>query len=316
MGSERKSCQKIIVILGPTASGKSEMAVNLALWLNEKKRCEVKGAEIISADSRQVYKGMDVGTGKITKEEMQGIPHHLLDVASPKRKFTVAHFKSLGEKAIKKILEKDKIPIVCGGSAFYIKALVDGMIMPEIPPDWNLRESMEKKSNEELYKELLSLDPERARSIDKNNKRRLIRALEIIKKTGKPVPKTENNSPYKKLFLGIRVDQEELNKKIEKRLHKRIEQGMIEEVQELQRSGVSWNRLEELGLEYRWVGRYLQGKISYEKMVQSLLWDIIQFSKRQKVWWKHDERISWIKNEKKAKKIISDFLFPTEQAYL
>ncbi|MDP2967519.1 MAG: tRNA (adenosine(37)-N6)-dimethylallyltransferase MiaA, partial [bacterium] len=171
--------KKLIVILGPTASGKSELAVRLAKKFN---------GEVISADSRQVYKGMDIGTGKITKKEMQNIPHHLLNVTSPKRRFTVAQYRKLALKAIDKIFKKGKIPILCGGTGFYIQAVVDGIVIPEVKPDWRLRSNLEQLSTEELFNRLKKLDPKRAKTIDKKNRRRLIRALEIVIKTKKPVP--------------------------------------------------------------------------------------------------------------------------------
>jgi tRNA dimethylallyltransferase len=299
MGIKGKNKPKIVVLLGPTASGKSDLAVKLAKKFN---------GEVISADSRQVYKGMDVGTGKIKKEEMQKIPHHLLDVISPKRRFSVSQYKKLAEKEIQKILKKEKLPIICGGTAFYIKALVDGIIIPEVSPDWNLRKILEKKTTETLYQKLLKLDSTRAKKIDKNNKRRLIRALEIIEKTKNKIPKTKTFLLYNPLFLGIKIDQEKLNRKIDKRLKKRLSQKMIEEVKKLRRSGVSFKRLEEFGLEYKWVALYLQKKFTYEEAIESLSTDIKKFSKRQMVWWKHDKRISWIENYKQAEKITKDFL--------
>ncbi len=299
MGTKGKNKPKIVVVLGPTASGKSDLAVKLAKRFN---------GEIISADSRQVYKGMDIGTGKIKEGEMQKISHHLLDVASPKRRFSVSQYKKLAEKEIEKILEKKKLPIVCGGTAFYIKALVDGIIIPEIPPDWKLRKELEKKDENELYNKLLKEDPRRAKNIDKSNKRRLIRALEIIEKTKGKIPKIKFRSPYAPLFLGIKIGQGILNKKIDRRLSARLNEKMIEEVERLRKSGVSFKRLEEFGLEYKWISFYLQNKNGYKKTVDSLSTDIKKFSKRQMIWWKHDKRINWIKNYKEAGLLTKNFL--------
>jgi tRNA dimethylallyltransferase len=163
---------KILVILGQTAVGKSNLAVRLAKKFN---------GEIISADSRQVYKGLDIGTGKITKKEMGDVPHFLLDVVSPKRKFSVSQYKKLADKAIKHILGKHKTPIIVGGTGFYIQAIVDNLVLPEVKPDLKLRKKLEKKSTEELVKILKKLDSERAREIDTKNPRRLIRAIEIAR---------------------------------------------------------------------------------------------------------------------------------------
>jgi tRNA dimethylallyltransferase len=303
--------KKIIVILGPTASGKSDLAVKIALWLSSKKikkKFDIEGAEIISADSRQVYRGMDIGTGKITKEEMKGIPHYLLDVASPKRNFTVAQFVDLAKKAISKIFKKKKIPIICGGTWFYIYALVDGYTFPRVKPDWKLRKKLEKKSEEELFEELKKLDPERAKTIDPHNKRRLIRAIEIAKKLGKVPPLKKQPLSYPVLFLGIEKSFPELKKLIEKRLLKRLKQGMIEEVKKLRESGVSWKKLESFGLEYEWIAKYLQGKIGKEEMIKKLQRDIEKFAKKQIKVFKKDKRVVWIKNEREAKKAVRKFL--------
>ena len=279
--------KKIIVILGPTSSGKSETAVKLAKKIN---------GEIVSADSRQVYKGMDIGTGKITKKEMQNIPHYLLDVVSPKKRFDVVQYRELALKAINEIFKKDKTPIICGGTGFYIQALIDGLIIPEVKPDWNLRKKLEKETAEKLFKKLKKLDPKRAKTIDKKNKRRIIRALEIVIKTKKPVPllkKEPISCPV--LIFGIKNDN--LEKLIEKRLLKRLKQGMVKEVKNLKRSGISWKRLEEFGLEYRWIARYLQNKIEYKDMVEELQKDIQSFSKRQMTWFKRNKCIHWIEKQ-------------------
>ncbi len=276
--------KKIIVILGPTSSGKSETAVKLAKKIN---------GEIVSADSRQVYKGMDIGTGKITKKEMQNIPHHLLNVVSPKKRFDVFQYRKLALKAINEIFEKNKTPIICGGTGFYIQAIIDGLIIPEVKPDWNLRKKLEKETVEKLFKKLKKLDPKRAKTIDKKNKRRIIRALEIVIKTKKPIPllkKEPISCPV--LIFGIKNDN--LEKLIKKRLLKRFKQGMVKEVSNLKKSGVSWKRIEEFGLEYRWVAKYLQNKIEYKDMVEELQRDIQAFAKRQMTWFKRDKRIYWI----------------------
>ncbi len=289
----------ILVILGPTASGKSSLAVKIAKKFN---------GEVISADSRQVYKGMNLGTGKITKKEMEGIPHHLLDVASPKRKFTVVQYRKLALKALEKIFKKGKLPIICGGTGFYIQALIDGITIPPVPPDWKLRRKLEKKSVEELYELLKKLDKKRAETIEKKNKRRLIRAIEIVQKLGKVPPLKKDPLPYPVLMLGIKKEKKELKKLIRKRLLKRIRQGMIAEVKKLKKSGISWKRLEEFGLEYRWVARYLQNKISKEEMIEKLQKEIENYAKRQMVWFKKDKRIIWIKNQREAEKLVRNFL--------
>lgn len=291
--------KKIIAIVGPNASGKSELAVKIAKKFN---------GEIVSADSRQVYRGMDIGTGKISKKEMQGISHHLLDIASPKRTFTVAQYKKLAEKAIEKILKKGKLPILCGGSGFYIQAVVDNLQIPEVKPDWELRKKLEKKSTKELFEILKKLDPKRAKTIDKNNPRRLIRAIEIVKKTGKPVSALKKTPKYKTLIIGIKKEKEELKKLIEKRLKKRLKQGMIKEAENLKKSGLSWKKLESFGLEYKWIAKYLKKEISREEMIKNLQKDIEDYARRQMVWFKKDKRIRWVKNYREAEKLVKEFL--------
>ena len=292
--------KKLIVILGPTASGKSGLAVKLAKKFN---------GEIISADSRQVYRGMDIGTGKVTKKEMEGIFHYLLDVVSPKRRFTVFQYRKLAINAINKILKKGKIPVLCGGTGFYIQAVVDGILIPEVPPDWKLRKKLEKKSLKELFFQLKKLDPKRAKKIDKKNPRRLIRALEVIIKTKKPIPALKKKPlPYPVLMLGIKKDFQTLKKLIKGRLLKRLKRGMIAEVKRLKKSGVSWKRLEDFGLEYRWITKFLQKKISFLEMKKELQKDIEHFAKRQMNWFKRDQKIRWVKNYKEAEKLVKKFL--------
>lgn len=302
--------KKLIVILGPTASGKSALAVKLAKKFN---------GEVISADSRQVYRGMDIGTGKITKKEMQGVPHYLLDVVLPKTRFTVAQYRKLALEAIDKIFQKGKIPILCGGTGFYIQAVVDGITIPEVAPDWKLRKKLSKKSPKELFKILRKLDSKRARHIDKFNSRRLIRAIEIILKTKKPVPVLKRNAlPYPVLMLGIKKSPEELKKLIRKRLLKRLKQEMVEEIKKLHKSGVSWKRLEEFGLEYRYIARYLQKKIHYQQMVDFIRKETEHFAKRQMTWFTRQNfasrnldggrKINWIKNQSKSEKLVKELL--------
>jgi len=292
--------KKLVAILGPTASGKSAMAVNLAQKFN---------GEVISADSRQVYRGMDLGSGKITKKEMKGIVHHLLDVAVPQKRFDVVKYRKLAQKAIAQILRKDKTPILCGGTGFYIQAVVDGIVIPSVKPDWRLRSDLEKLTTEQLFKKLKKLDPRRAKTIDKNNRRRLIRSLEIVLKTKKPVPSLEKKPfPYPVLIIGIKKTPGELKKLIAERLQKRLKMGMTAEVKRLHQEGVSWKRLEEFGLEYRFLAQYLQKKLSYDKMLQLIQKESEHFAKRQETWFKRDKRINWIKNQEEADRLVKMFL--------
>jgi len=289
---------KIVVILGPTASGKSDLAVKLAKKFN---------GEVVSADSRQVYKKMDIGTGKITEKEMTGIPHHMLDVASPKTRFDVARYQKMAHKKIADILKRGKLPIVCGGTGLYIKAIVENPEYPDIPPDWKLRERLEEKTAEQLFAILKKLDPERAGGIDAKNPRRLIRAIEIAKHSGQ-VSAVKTAPKYDALILGIKPSREKLKSAIKTRLQKRIRQGMIAEVKKLRAQGVSWHRLEELGLEYKYAALYLQNKMGREEMIKTLETKINQYAKRQITWFKKTPNARWIKNYSEAENLAKGFL--------
>ena len=290
---------KLVVILGPTASGKTGLSIRLAKKFN---------GEVVSADSRQIYKGMDIGSGKVTKKEMVGVPHYLLSIANPKRKFSVAQYKKLTLKAIQNIQKRNKTPFLVGGTGFYIQSIVDGIVIPEVKPDWKLRSKLEKLTVENLFERLKKLDPARAQSIDKQNPRRLIRALEIVIKTKKPVPALKEKSEFDILQIGVKKTPNELKTAIYKRLMKRLENNaMIKEVKKLRKS-LSWKRLEEFGLEYRSVAQYLQNKITYQEMVDNIQKESEQYVKRQMTWFKRDERVIWINNDKKAVKAITNFL--------
>lgn len=291
---------KLIVILGPTASGKTDLSIKLAKKFN---------GEVVSADSRQVYKGMDIGTGKVTKKEMQGIPHHLLDVVSPNTRFDVAKYRKKAIKAIKDIQKRNKLPFLVGGTGFYIQAIVDGLIFPKVKPDWKLRKELEKKSNSELFKMLKKLDPQRAKNIEKDNPRRLVRAIEIVLKTKQSVPKLKKQPIDSDiLILGVKRNKKELGSLINKRLLERLRQGMIAEVKKLHESGVSWKRLEEFGLEYRYIALHLQNKIRKEEMIERIQKESEHYAKRQTTWFKKDPRIHWIRNPREAEKLAKNIL--------
>ena len=252
----------LIVIAGPNASGKSDLAVKIAK--------AVSGA-VVSADSRQVYKGMDIGSGKISKKEMLGVPHYLLDVASPKQVFTVTRYRKLALEAIEKIQKSGKIPILCGGTGFYIQAVVDGIVIPEVKPNWKLRRMLERKSASELFGMLMKIDPRRANTIESKNPRRLIRAIEIVKATKKPVPEIKKLPiPYPILFLGIGKNETELKKLIRLRTTRRLKRGMVAEVKKLRKLGLSWQKLESFGLEYRAIATFLQKKSSLAEAIETI----------------------------------------------
>lgn len=289
--------KKIIVILGQTSTGKSDFAVEIA---------KIVDGEIISADSRQVYKGMDLGTGKITKKEMRGVPHHLLDVISPTKVFSVSDFQKLANIKIKEIFKINKVPIICGGTGFYIDTIIDGTILPKVPPNKKLREILDKKSTEQLFEILKKLDKQRALNIDKNNKVRLVRAIEIVKALGRvPHLETVHRSDlwkYEVLKIGLTLPPEILKERIKNRLLIRLKKGMLKEMENLHKNGLSWKRMEALGLEYRYGALYLQEKISKEELIEKIQTKSWHYAKRQKTWWKRDQNIIWIDPTKKKDK--------------
>jgi tRNA dimethylallyltransferase len=274
--------KKVLVILGPTASGKSDVGVRLAK--------KFKG-EIISADSRQVYKGLNIGTGKITRSEMEGIKHHLLDVVEPNKQFTVAQYQTLGQAALEQVALKNKVPIIVGGTGFYIDALATGVVLPDVPPNKKLRAKLANKTNAYLFNLIRKKDPQRAKQLDPNNKVRLIRALEIIEALGR-VPELKSRPNNNFIYIGLKPS--DLDKKIKERLLKRIP-GMIREGRKLHQQGLSYKRMNELGLEYRYTAHYLQGRISKDEMAEKLYFAIRQFSKRQMTWFKRNKKIKWFK---------------------
>lgn len=308
MKAQNKAKQLLYVIVGPTASGKSEYAVQLAKKIN---------GEIISADSRQIYHGLDIGSGKVegkwvkpkprtSKDQIyvyKNIPHYLIDVASPLRQYSVAKFQKETKTIISDILKRGKVPIICGGTAHWIDAVIFGQALPEVKPNTQLRAKLSLLTTTEAFKKLQKLDPERAKNIDPKNPRRLIRALEIVMTTGKPVPQTTagkakylNDVQIK--WIGLNTDMPTLEKKIQKRLDERLKQGLLKEVENLHApkigKGISWKRLESFGLEYKFCALFLQNKITREELREQLYRAIRQYAKRQMTWWKRNKEIVWI----------------------
>ena len=291
----------IIVIVGPTASGKSSLAITLAREL---------GAEIVSADSRQVYRGMDIGTGKVTKEEQRQARHHLIDIETPKNEYNISHFLKDASEAIADIEARGKRVIICGGTTFWIEALMLDLPIPKVVPDMAFREKWGKKEAGELYGYLKRLDPDRAKVIDRKNKVRLLRAIEIAKALGK-VPVIDRStlpdlSRY--IVIGLNPAVEELNKKIRERLMERMKSGMLDEAIKLNRGGLSYERMESFGLEYRALVRFLQKKITDAELYTELPYDIIHYAKRQRSSLRRLEKqgvqIHWIKDTAEALAIV------------
>jgi tRNA dimethylallyltransferase len=291
---------KLIVIIGPTASGKSDLAVKLARRFN---------GEIVSADSRQIYQEMDIGTAKPTKRQMSGVSHHLIDVVKPNQEFTLVQYKKLAVKIIKNIQERGRLPFLVGGTGLYIQAIVDNLQIPQVKPNKKIRNKLEKLTNQQLFNQLKKLDPLSAEVIDQQNKRRLIRALEVCLVTKKPFSKQrEKGQPLFEIRqIGLKIDKEALNKKIDQRVEKMIQTGLVEEVKKL--SEKYHSQLPAMsGIGYQEIGQYLQSRINLEQAKELIKEHTRQYTRRQMTWFKRDKRIYWVENYPAALKIISDFL--------
>lgn len=291
--------EKLIVIAGTNASGKSGLGIELAARY---------GGEVISADSRQVFEGLDLGSGKVTKEEMKGVPHHLIDVCKPGDFFSMADFQRLAYQAIDDIHARGKIPFLVGGTGLYVDSVADGYELSDRAPDLELRAHLETFETPALYEMLKEKIPDT--EIEPKNRNRVMRALERIAaddyQPGKRCPR------YDVLRLGVTWDRETLKARIDERLERRLQQGMVEEVQRLMDEGASTEFLMKLGLEYRYLTRYLLGEIGYDQMVEELGRAIKKFAKRQVTWFKKTENLHWLdmKNDpmSQAVALIDEFL--------
>lgn len=285
----------LIVILGPTASGKTRIAARLARDL---------ASEIISADSRQVYRGMDLGTGKDTSEFLVDgvtIPCHLIDVVDTDHEFNLFEYQKMFYRSFLDISERGLIPIMAGGTGLYIEAVVKDYRMLEVPEDFSLRGELQKMDMDAMRERLFKSNPALHNTTDTQDKSRLVRAIEIAEHSKMHEFAEETEHPAIKPFIiGIRWERSVLRDRITARLKKRIDMGMIEEVKNLHNQGVNWERLDSFGLEYRYVSRYLQGKMDFDEMFRELNTRIHQFSKRQMTWFRRMERqgivINWVDN--------------------
>jgi len=322
---KNKNLPKLIVILGPTASGKTDLAIKLAEKFN---------GEIVSADSRQVYKGMDIATAKpwnfkfpnfkFQKRKefilIKGVPHHLIDVVFPDQEFNVAVYKKLAISAIKDIQKRGKLPFLVGGTGLYVKAVVDNIEFPKVPAQKKLREKLEEKTKKELFKIYKKLDSKGAKFIDKENKRRLIRAIEVCKITKKPFwQQRKKGAPlFDTLQIGTKLPKKELKKRVETRIEKMLKMGLEEEVKKLvQKYGWNISPLQTIG--YQEWQDYLGNKIRKNEVKEKIILHTIQFAKRQMAWFKRhpapeqvrcgaSKRIHWIKNYQQAENLIKNFL--------
>ena len=299
--------QKVIVIAGPTASGKTSLGVELAKKIN---------GEVISADSMQIYKDMTIGTAKPTPEETENIPHYLIDFVSPDERYSVADFKKDAEEKIDEILAKGKVPIIVGGTGLYIDSLVYGIEFPDIEYDEEYRNSLMKEAETEeglnkLYEEAKKIDPEAMEKISPSDKKRISRVLEIYHATGKTkteleIKSREKGVKYDYIVFAIDWDREKLYERINLRVDIMIEQGLVDEVKEV------YNKYEKFptamqGLGYKEVVEYLEGKISFEEMVEKIKLETRHFAKRQLTWFRKNKDIIWIDGQQDKLKNV-DFI--------
>lgn len=295
---------KVIVIVGPTASGKTSASISVAKKLN---------SEIISADSMQIYREMNIGTAKVTKEEADGIKHYLVDIVNPDEVFNVTKYKELAEAAIEEILAKGKIPIIVGGTGLYVSSLINGIEFAEVGEDVEYREQMtalaEEKGAEYLHNELRKVDPDAADAIDMNNIRRVVRALEIFKLTGKTKTQLDIESrkevKYDYRVYGIDTPREELYNRINLRVDKMFEEGLLEEVKYVnEKYKLSSTAIQGLG--YKEVIEYIDGKVSFDEMKEKLKMETRRYAKRQLTWFRREEKVKWCSLEMIVDTIIND----------
>ena len=289
--------QPLIILTGPTASGKTALSVELAKRI---------GGEIISADSMQVYRYMDVGSAKVTVEEMDGVPHHLIDVLDPQDSFNVVTFQELAKEAMKKIYANGHIPIVAGGTGFYIQALLYDIDFTDNDGDMEYRHQLEELAKEQgaevLHSMLKEVDPPSAEAIHANNLKRVIRALEFYKKTGQRISdhneeERQKESPYNFAYYVLNMDRATLYDRIDLRVDKMIEAGLEEEVKQLKAMGCTRDMVSMQGLGYKEILDYLNGELSLEEAVYILKRDTRHFAKRQLTWFKREKDVTWVTQE-------------------
>ena len=275
------SYPKVVAVVGTNASGKSALGIELA------KRY---GGEVISADSRQVFKGLDLGSGKVTVEEMQGVVHHLIDVREPNEFFSMADFQKMSYAAIEDIRARGRLPMIVGGTGLYVDSVRDGYVLSDKEPDLAYRAELEKLTTPELYDMLMGLTPDA--QVDRYNRNRVMRMIERIHDGDSAVPTKEKR--YESLRLGVSWPRDVLGQRIDERLERRLQEGMIEEVQGLMDRGATTEFLLGLGLEYRFITQYLLGEMGREEMLEKLAIAIKQFAKRQMTWFRRNPDIVWL----------------------
>ncbi len=310
------SLPKLIAVVGPTASGKTEVGLALARAFE---------GEVIAVDSRTIYRELNIGTAKpkgerqlggglkdMTSEKpllVDGVPHWGIDIVDPDQNFSVAEYQDYADKTIQEILDRGHTPILVGGTGLYFRALIDRPNFTEVPPNPELRLELATKSNAELVEEIAERDPETADTIDQNNRRRLERALEILRATDKPLADSQVfDAPiYDVLQIGLQVDREELYRRIDDRVDHMVASGLVDEVREL-RSKYEANSTAMTGIGYRQIGEFLDGKVSLKEAIANIKTDTRHYAKRQETWFKRDQRIKWVSTVSEALKLAQAFI--------
>ncbi len=295
---------RIVAVVGPTASGKTALALALGRQF---------GGEIVSADSRQIYRGMDIGTAKPTRDEMRAVPHHLIDIKDPNEDYTVAEYKKDAVAAINDILKRGGVPILVGGTGLYVKAVLENLDIPAVKADPALRAKIEKEVADEglasVFKKLVALDPEAAYIVDPLNPRRVVRAMEVTLSTGIPftAQRLKKEHLFTNLTLGIDVEPDTLRERIDRRVDEMMKMGLIHEVKELvAKYGAQVTAFDAIG--YREVIDYLDGKCTLEQAVADIKINTWHYAKRQMTWFKKDLAVRWVRNENKAAAEAETFL--------
>ena len=281
----------MIAIVGPTAVGKSELALHLAQYFP---------LEIISADSRQVYRYMDIGTNKPTWAERASVPHHVIDVVEPDEDFSLAMYHQLAIEALKAIQQKGKLPVLVGGSGLYVWSLVEGWKIPQVPPNQELRRRLEARAEQEdsqsLYQELQDIDPSAAAKISPRNIRRVIRALEIYHATGQPPSQLQHKEApaFSVLIIGLTQERSELYRRIDWRVDKMIQMGLVEEVEQLLKKGYSPSLPSMSGIGYKQIGQFLRGEMTLPQAIDKIKYETHRLARHQYAWFRlSDSRIHW-----------------------
>jgi tRNA dimethylallyltransferase len=301
--------KSLIAIVGPTAVGKSELALHLAQWFP---------LEVVGADSRQVYRYMDIGTNKPSPAERASVPHHVIDVIEPDEDFSLAMYHQLAIESTKTVQQKGKLPLLVGGSGLYVWSLVEGWIIPRVPPNQQLRGQLEVRAEQEgshsLYRELQNIDPAAAVKINPSNTRRIIRALEIYHMTGQhPSQLQLKETPsFPILIIGLTQERNELYRRIDRRADKMIQKGLVEEVEQLFKRGYNLSLPSMSGIGYRQIGQFLRNEVTLPLAIDKIKYETHRLVRHQYAWFRlSDSRIHWFDvsgAETKARKLIEGFI--------